>query len=1047
MLTLTWVAKLPEEDARMKKLIKILFVLLTVPFGHSLFSQVTTDPVFPTADENLTIFYNATQGTSGLEGASKVYMHAGVILSSETGTSWENVVGTWGADNGVGQMTKVDGETDLWSITINPRTYFDVPSDPIYRIGMVFRNANGSAEGKSDSNGDIFVDLLQDGYGVSLISPAQESLLVDQNETIAIEVAASENSDFNLSIDGSNIETVSGITEYAYSHTVTETSGTIPVVITVTNGSDTEQVGFDYIVRTATVEESIPAGIKLGINYHGGDNTKVTLCFDAPSKNSIYVVGDFNNWNIDPAFQMKKDGDLFWLEISSLTPNTEYLFQYLVDESIYVIDPYSDKISDPNDTYISSDTYPDLPVFPDEAQRNEWYYQRASVIETNRAVYSWVVEDFQKPDKNELVIYELLIRDYFGSGQRNYQNLIDTLSYLKRLGVNAIELMPITEFNGNESWGYNPTFMFAPDKSYGTREQLKQFIDEAHQQGIAVILDMVLNHQDLPSPYLLLNWNDQENLPSNENLYFNNDGFGENGAPHEFNVFYDFNHLYEKTQAYVDSVNRYWIGEYKFDGFRFDLSKGFMQTGSFFNYNQERIDILKRMADQIWAYDPNAYVILEHLGENDEEAVLANYGMMLWGHLNHNYSQLAMGFSQESSINWVDASERGWNENNLVGYMESHDEERLMYRCLNYGNGNSSYSIKNYQTALERIMGVSAFFYTVPGPKLLWQFGEMGFDYSINRCTDGSISNNCRLSNKPTTWHYLDNTGNENLFKVTSELIHLKTTYEVFKTGNVSFFGGTNLARYMWVKQNDLENPSTPSEMNAVIVGNFNITKKDLDVSFPHDGEWYHYFDLGESIDISGTTTISLQPGEFRVYTDVKLDPTEPELISTLKPLAPSSLQGLDTEDGIQLSWVDESSINKGYKIFRSSGGTFELIAEVGDVTSYLDEFVTEGSSYEYYISAYNVIGERSSENISITANNVILSINHLESLVYPNPAVHELNITGAFESYRIINISGKTVGKGTLQKSINLDQLTSGVYFIELLSSNSRIIQKFIKD
>lgn len=91
------------------------------------------------------------------------------------------------------------------------------------------------------------------------------------------------------------------------------------------------------------------------------------------------------------------------------------------------------------------------------------------------------------------MVYELLVRD-LGLENRNYQTLTDSLDYLANLGVTAIELMPINEFEGNDSWGYNPSFYFAADKAYGDRHSLKTFINECHNRGIAVIQDIALNH-------------------------------------------------------------------------------------------------------------------------------------------------------------------------------------------------------------------------------------------------------------------------------------------------------------------------------------------------------------------------------------------------------------------------------------------------------------------------------------------------------------------------------------------------------------------------
>lgn len=1034
-----------QEVVSMRNL-KLILTIGTVSIWHSLFCQVTTEPRVPSPEGEIKIIYDATKGTSGLAGADKVYMHSGVIIDSENGVSWQNVVGNWGVDDGIGEMTQVEGESDLWEITINPREYYSVTSGPIYRIGMVFRNASGNLEGKSDANGDIFVNLVQGGYGIVLFSPEASSFLVSENDVINIDVAASETSDFTLSIGGTIVQSSNG-SDLIYEHTVTETSGTVQVAISATNGTDNDEASFEYIIRENPSELSIPMGIKRGINYDDSDNTKVTLCLEAPFKNSVYVVGDFNDWNINSEYQMNKDGELFWLEINGLTPNQEYRFQYMVDETIFVADPYSDKISDPDDTYISSSIYPDLIEYPSEAYRDRWYYQRASVIETNRSTYNWEIIDFTPPAKEELVVYELLIRDFFGAGQRTYKNVTDTLPYLADLGINAIELMPVTEFNGNESWGYNPTFMLAPDKSYGTREDLKELIDEAHKLGIAVILDMVMNHQDIPGTMAAMYF---DNGITPDNPWINTQ------ARHPFNVFFDFNHESSYTQNYLDSVNLYWVEEYKFDGFRYDLSKGFTQVnsgddvGAWSSYDQSRINLLKRMSDVVWAYNPETYVILEHFADNSEEKELAEYGMMLWGNMNHSYSQLAMGYSSESNISGVEADNRGWDKNHLVGYMESHDEERMMYRCLEFGNENSSYSTKDFETALERVKAASAFFYTIPGPKMLWQFGELGFDYSINRCTDGSIDEDCRLAIKPTRWEYLENDGNQDLFEVTKALINLKTDHDLFDHGDARFFNGSNLSRYVWVTQNELENPSDPSEMNAVVIGNFDISRKNLDVNFPHDGKWYHYFDQGDSVEVAGTTTLTLQAGEFRVYTDVKLDPTLPELMTNLKPLAPTDLILSDTEEGVELSWNSTSEINLGTRVYRSADNTsYELIAELGKVGQYLDESVRQGNSYSYYIADYNEVGERASDISTITANNVVLNvIEASEILIYPNPIKDQLRIDSQsqFEKIIIFNLGGKSVLETGFQNQIDLSRVEAGTYLLRLEGSEIKTF-KIIKE
>jgi 1,4-alpha-glucan branching enzyme len=207
--------------------------------------------------------------------------------------------------------------------------------------------------------------------------------------------------------------------------------------------------------------------VRDGINYEPGD-TSVTLVLRAPGKNLVSVIGEFNSWTQTSRFIMNKtpDGNFFWLRIHPLTPGIEYAYQYVVDNTIKIADPYTEKILDPfHDQFITSATFPNLKPYPAGQTGN------VSVLQTRQPVYNWSAGMFSRPDKRGLVIYELLLRDFVNA--HDWKTLRDSLNYLQKLGINAIELMPFNEFEGNESWGYNPSFYFAPDKYYGTKNALK----------------------------------------------------------------------------------------------------------------------------------------------------------------------------------------------------------------------------------------------------------------------------------------------------------------------------------------------------------------------------------------------------------------------------------------------------------------------------------------------------------------------------------------------------------------------------------------------
>ena len=480
---------------------------------------------------------------------------------------------------------------------------------------------------------------------------------------------------------------------------------------------------------------------------------------------------------------------------------------------------------------------------------------------------------------------------------QNYQALKDTLTYLKRLGINAIELMPINEFEGNVSWGYNPNFYFAPDKYYGTENALRQFIDACHQQGMAVVMDMVLNHSFGSSPMVQMYWNSALNIPAANNPWFNQ------YATHAFNVGFQFNHQSQATIDFRNRVINHWLTKYKIDGFRFDLAKGFTQTNTcdgtgnncnvtaWGNYDAARVATWKNIYDQIQTVSPSAYCILEMFADNNEEVVEANYGMLIWGNMHSSFNQVTMGYSTNPSWDLSSAvhTNRGYNSPNLIAYQESHDEERLMYNNTVYGNSNGSYSTKDTATALKRNAMAAAFWAMIPGPKMMWQFGELGFDYSINTCTDLTINNNCRLSLKPLVWNYYNNPNRLALYNVYSKLLNLRNTpkyINTFTTGAISY-NLTNAFKSLVV---------TSDSLSLVVIGNADVVAQTGSVTFPVAGTWYSYL-TGTIITASGTSqTITLQPGEYYVYTNrnaagsiaTALLPTSPVNLNMQMTIAPN---------------------------------------------------------------------------------------------------------------------------------------------------------------
>ena len=586
----------------------------------------------------------------------------------------------------------------------------------------------------------------------------------------------------------------------------------------------------------------LPAAAKEGVVFiNGGTSAIITLY--APSKTSVYVIGDFSNWQTLPANQLKlaPDNNTWWVQIDGLDPNTEYAYQFMVDGSLKVADPYCEKVLDPmNDSFIGNSVYPALKTYPTGKTTGI-----VSVMQANKPVYTWKNNSFTRPDKNNLVIYELLIRDF--TSEHTYASTLQKLDYLVSLGINAIELMPVTEFEGNISWGYNISYALAPDKYYGTKLALQNFIDECHGKGIAVIMDMVLNHAFGQSPMVQLYFDG--NKPTANSPWFNVD------AKHPYNVGYDFNHESAATKSYVKNVVKYWMQQYKIDGFRFDLSKGFTQKtssddGGFAAYDASRIAIWKDYNSYIKSIDPNNfYVILEHFADASEERVLADDGMMLWANINYNMNEATMGWLGASDFSWAFSSKHGFGKSeNLVSYMESHDEERLNFKNITYGNVVAGYSVKDLTTALKREEMAAAFLFAIPGPKMIWQFGELGYDYSIDF--------NGRLGEKPIKWDYFDDSRRKALYNAYAKFIKLKKNNSIFTTTNTSY----NLAG--GIKYIKLVSGSN----TVMVVGNFDVTSQTANIDFGTNGNWIDAIS-GTSINLATTNySTVLAPGEYHIY-------------------------------------------------------------------------------------------------------------------------------------------------------------------------------------
>ena len=863
----------------MHKITFFLFLFLcSLSFAQQQTVTYTVAPASFEENQNITLTFN---GNSINEATWGITSNALYLWAWSYDVNLENqndapTNGSWTVSNEANKLT-YNNSTDTYSISFTPTTFFNRTN--IGRIGLLIKAKDGSGDKKSQ---DIILNV--GSFQMELNQPtAGSTTVINSGGSLAISAKNTGGSaTYVLKANNTVINTQTNISTYSYTHAaITQNTN---YQLEVTQGTNTLAKSFSVLVDPGATTAVMPTNYQDGITYLS--DTEAVLVLNAPGKDFVYVAGSFNNWQPSSAYAMKKDptrDSKFWLKLSRLTAKKIETYQYwVVDKTpatnspimVKTADPFSTLVLSPfDDPFIPSSTYPNLPAYPAGQERE------VTVMQTAKTPYNWQVKKFEKPKKEDLVIYEVLIRDF--DSDRNYQDLIDKIDYFKNLNINAIELLPVMEFEGNESWGYNTSFHMALDKFYGTENKLKEFIDLCHQNGIAVILDVALNHAFGRNPMVRMWMNDPDadgwGDPSSENPYFNTE------AKHSYNVGSDFNHSKALTQAYTKRIVKHWVEEFKIDGFRWDLTKGFTQNctandeGCTNSYQGDRVAILKDYADYSWSLDPDHYVIFEHLGSENEEKEWANYkydegkGIMMWGKMTTAYNQLTMGYNSDNNISGMGHLSRPQFQGpRVVGYAESHDEERLMYKNILYGNStNSSHDVKDLNTALSRMSALGAVTLTIPGPKMIWHFGELGMQNSIFTCNDGSVNDpsgnngDCKLDTKPQPqWsqNWLSTANRAKIYNDWAQLIKLKTTEDVFEG---SYTINTNtLTPSIKIFNNALP---TGSLKNVIVLANFDVTSKSVATTIPSGETWYDLMDATGYTTYS-SETVTIAAGQFRIF-------------------------------------------------------------------------------------------------------------------------------------------------------------------------------------
>ena len=260
----------------------------------------------------------------------------------------------------------------------------------------------------------------------------------------------------------------------------------------------------------------------------------------APHADSVTVTGTFNDWSPD-ANPMTHEGDGYWYaDLQNAAMGDEYRYHIINGEQqLSRIDPYARQVTNSIGNGVVHD-----PEF------------------------DWELDDFRLRPINELVIYELHVGTFQSAADDvpdKFAEATKKLDHLQRLGVNVIEIMPLAEFAGDLSWGYNPACLFAIENSYGGPVAFKRFVQAAHRAGIGVILDIVYNHFG-PSDLNLWQF-DGWSEAGQGGIYFYNDWRAETpwGKTRP-----DYGR--KEVRQFIRDNALMWLDEYHVDGLRFDMT-------------------------------------------------------------------------------------------------------------------------------------------------------------------------------------------------------------------------------------------------------------------------------------------------------------------------------------------------------------------------------------------------------------------------------------------------------------------------------------------
>ena len=499
---------------------------------------------------------------------------------------------------------------------------------------------------------------------------------------------------------------------------------------------------------------------------------------------------------------------------------------------------------------------------------------------------------FKIPNLKDAIIYEIDVAEF----NQNFEGIVTRIPYLKSLGINVIELMPITSVDEPSQWGYMPVFYFAPEERYGGSDGLRKLVKACHDNGIAIILDVVYAHTANVFPYQIAYepffdlWEDNEYKDSN----------GIHRSPNPLVSSYsNFGHKNDfrmkSTQEFFAAVNRFWIEEYHIDGFRYDHVNGYLdrkpiKDGNNIDWyspqNRPTFKSLQDLTNQTYEFsksfsrfqnsDGSSRIIqiAEDLGESAYQlSPIANNAINgCWEKTLHNVvKNLILYRNFDGQLpNELLAQDARWQTQGYTGkkiigsdqidalpiqYIESHDESRLMYLIgkhqewdetgyeFDHGLQNQAWwKLQPYAIALLTSFGIP----------MLWAGQEFAENYGIPSGSQARVR-----GERPLHWDYFYKPQPEQNQPIVLPLVTLYRRLCQIRSEHSALKGNINQSKLEILdphKQVIVYRRWDEAETMIVIL-NFSDSEQEISVPFGTTGEWSDL--LGETNEVFTKVLVS----------------------------------------------------------------------------------------------------------------------------------------------------------------------------------------------